>query len=63
MYISNFMSNYKWGITFNPLKPEREREKIGGDNILVLKVPRQCPLVLLVQIRLKEGKALGRGKR
>jgi hypothetical protein len=27
-----------------------------------LKVPRQCPLVLLVEIRLKDGKALGSGK-
>jgi hypothetical protein len=30
-----------------------------------LKVPRQCPLVLLVEVRLGEGKALGseEGKR
>jgi hypothetical protein len=25
----------------------------------VLKVPRQCPLVLLAKVRLREGKALG----
>jgi hypothetical protein len=24
-----------------------------------LKVPRQCPLVLLVEVRLREGKAFG----
>jgi hypothetical protein len=28
----------------------------------VLKVSRQCPLVLLVEVRLREGKALGSGK-
>jgi hypothetical protein len=27
----------------------------------VLKVPRQCPLVLLVKARLREGEALERG--
>jgi hypothetical protein len=30
-----------------------------GRKILALKVPRQCPLVLLVEVRLREGKALG----
>jgi hypothetical protein len=31
----------------------------GQKNILVLKVPRQCPFVLLVEVCLRKGKALG----
>jgi hypothetical protein len=33
----------------------------GGTHFQALKVPRQCPLVLLVEVRLREGKALGSG--
>jgi hypothetical protein len=29
----------------------------------VLKVPRQCPLVLLAEVRLREGKGLGSEKK
>jgi hypothetical protein len=58
--------------TANPLKPEGETEKegkwgierhyiLGGrqKNVTALKVPLQCPLLLLAQVRLREGKALG----
>jgi hypothetical protein len=44
---------------------ERRYIKGGGHkNCLDLKVPRQCPLVLLIEVRLRKGKALGseRGK-
>jgi hypothetical protein len=30
-----------------------------GQLFQALKIPRQCPLVLLVEVRLTEGKALG----
>jgi hypothetical protein len=43
------------------LKPERKRErehKVGE----VLKFPKQCPLVLLVMVCLREGEALGKKK-
>jgi hypothetical protein len=33
--------------------------KGGQKTVLALKVPRQCSLVLLVEVHLKEGKALG----
>jgi hypothetical protein len=38
-------------------KTEREKRKFGGGGVIetefaVLKVPRQCPLVLLVEVRL-----------
>jgi hypothetical protein len=29
------------------------------EHIIALKVPRQCPLVLLIEVRLREHKALG----
>jgi hypothetical protein len=34
----------------------------GHRNCPGLKVPRQCPLILLVEVRLREGKALGSEK-
>jgi hypothetical protein len=44
----------------------KERRESGGGNernifflSLVLKVPRQCPLILLVEVCLREGEALG----
>jgi hypothetical protein len=33
-----------------------------NNNFRALKVPRQCPLVLLVEVHLREGKALGSEK-
>jgi hypothetical protein len=30
----------------------------GGTDFSSLKVPRQCPLILLVEVRLREGKDL-----
>jgi hypothetical protein len=54
---------------------EREREKVSGgaDKHYILgwgkkhfssvsKIPRQCPLVLLVDVPLREGEALGKEK-
>jgi hypothetical protein len=36
---------------------------VGGEKIYpALKVPSQCPLVLLVEASLREGKALGNGE-
>jgi hypothetical protein len=35
----------------------------GGGHSLVLKVPRQCPFVLLVEVRLRKSKALRSKKR
>jgi hypothetical protein len=32
---------------------------MGTEHIPALKVPSQCPFVLLVEVRLTEGKALG----
>jgi hypothetical protein len=31
----------------------------GGNDLPTLEVPRQCPLVLLAEVRLREGKAIG----
>jgi hypothetical protein len=45
---------------------EKDREKresgLRQKVFPALKVPRQCPFVLLVEVRLKEGKALGSEK-
>jgi hypothetical protein len=46
---------------------EREREILhlgwrGQKHFTALKVPRQCPLVLLVGVGLRKGKALGSEK-
>jgi hypothetical protein len=51
--------------SFKHLKPEAERDnrkwrwEQWRKNFPVLKAPRQCPLVLLIEVRLTEGKALG----
>jgi hypothetical protein len=39
------------------------RQGGGGRASFCYKVPRQCPLVRLVEVRLREGKALQSGKR
>jgi hypothetical protein len=41
---------------------ERERKWEGQKMFPALKVPRQCPLFLLVEVHLREGKALGSEK-
>jgi hypothetical protein len=50
--------------TEEPQKRKREGEVREGNFLFpVLKVPNQCPLVLLLEVRLREGKALESEKR
>jgi hypothetical protein len=62
-------------IYYKSLREKRREEKVGevvrnttfgGQEILflspVLEVPRQCPLILLVEVYLREGEALGSEK-
>jgi hypothetical protein len=39
--------------------PNHEREKLDGGILPTLKVPSQCPFVLLVEVSLRDGKSLG----
>jgi hypothetical protein len=40
-------------------QPEELHFNVGNRKIIGFDVPRQCPLVLLVKVRRREGKALG----
>jgi hypothetical protein len=61
-------SNQRFLWTFKQKEEEKEVEggektlhlEEGGNNLPTLKVSTQCPLVLLVEVRLREGKVLGR---
>jgi hypothetical protein len=76
-YIQRPLSDFeRTGCYINPLKPERERERErerrgvvrnailteGNRKASSMKVPGQCPLVLLVKVVWREGKTLGSGE-